>query len=239
MSAPATEADGPGVVTRQAGGLTARLPVSCAIPSCPAGYPSAIVAACYLLAAIAVTALVWRDPASRIVAGNPGDPDQSAWWMRYAADAMAHGRLPALITAGMNAPVGVSAMWNPSILLPSVVLSPVTLAFGPQVSLTVMLTIGFAGSATSLYWVLRRWDVGIMGAVAGGLAYGFSPALTQSAIGHYDLQFAVFPPLIAHYTARLLTGRGGGLPGDRLGGQSGDRRAVFAGSPIRSGAGLG
>jgi len=154
-----------------------------------------------------VTALVWKDPASRIVAGNPGDPDQAAWWMRYAADAIAHWHLPALVTSGMNAPTGVSVMWNPSLLAPGVFLSPVTLLLGPQVSLNVLLTAGFAGSATSLYWVLRRWGVGVGAAIAGGLAYGFSPALTQSAIGHYDLQFAVFPPLIAHFTARLIIGR--------------------------------
>jgi hypothetical protein len=187
-----------------------------------------LVALSYLLAAIAVTALVWKDPASRIVAGNPGDPNQAAWWMRYAADAVAHWHLPALITSGMNAPTGVSAMWNPSLLAPGVVLAPVTLQFGPQVSLNVLLTLGFAGSATSLYWVLRRWSVGTAAAVIGGLAYGFSPALTQSAIGHYDLQFAVFPPLIAHFAARLVTGR-----------PAADRADRGPAGSLRAGAGLG
>jgi hypothetical protein len=182
-----------------------------------------VVVACYLLAAIAVTALLWKDPASRIVAGNPGDPDQAAWWMRYAAEAVAHWRLPALITTAMNAPDGVNVMWNPSLLAPGVALSPVTLLFGPQVSLNVLLTVGFAGSAISLYWVLRQWRVGTVAAVVGGLAYGFSPALAQSAVGHYDLQFAVFPPLIAHFTAWLLTGRANG---ERYG-------------PLRTGAALG
>ena len=191
-------------------------------------YEFSLVAAGYLIAAIVVTVLVWKDPASRIVAGNPGDPDQSAWWMRYAAGAVAHWHLPALITSGMNAPTGVSAMWNPSLLAPGVVLSPVTLAFGPQVSLNVLLTIGFAGSAASLYWVLRRWSVGVGAAIAGGLAYGFSPALTQSAIGHYDLQFAVFPPLIAHFAARLVIGR-----------PAGQRAGRDPDGSLRAGAGLG
>ena len=56
--------------------------------------------------------------------------------------------------------------------------------------------------------MLRQWRVGTVAAAAGGLVYGFSPALAQSSIGHYQLQFAVFPPLIAHLVARLLTGRG-------------------------------
>ncbi|MCW2929663.1 MAG: hypothetical protein JWM19_625 [Actinomycetia bacterium] len=207
MSAPVTRSIGPGAITRQAG--RRRLAARRELP---------LVASCYLLAALIVTMWLWRDPASRVVAGNPADPDQSAWWMRYAAEAIAHWHLPALIATGMNAPTGVSAAWNPSILAPGVILSPVTLLFSPQVSLTVMLTAGFAGSATSLYWVLRRWDVGTFAAVAGGLAYGFSPAITQASLGHYDLQFEVLPPLIAHLTARLVTGRGG---------------------PVRTGAALG
>lgn len=160
-----------------------------------------------MLAAIAVTALLWKDPASRMVAGNAPDTDQAAWWMRYAAEAVAHWRLPALITTAMNTPTGVNAMWNSALLVPGVALSPVTLLFGPQVSLNVLLTIGFAGSAASLYWVLRQWQVGRVAAVAGGLVYGFSPALTQSSLGHFHVQFAVFPPLIAHLVARLLAGR--------------------------------
>ena len=116
MSAPATRITGPGAESRQAGRhRLLRLPRE-----------YLFVAAGYLLAALIVTMWLWRDPASRIVTGNPGDPDQSAWWMRYAAEAIAHWHLPALITTGMNAPTGVNAMWNPSILAPGVVLSPVT-----------------------------------------------------------------------------------------------------------------
>jgi hypothetical protein len=37
--------------------------------------------------------------------------------------------------------------------------------------------------------------------------FGFSPALVQSAIGHYDLQFMVLPPLIADVALRMCLGR--------------------------------
>src|SRR5580658_6680429 len=63
--------------------------------------------ACYLAAAIILTWRLWADPASRIVAGNPDDADLFAWFMRYAAEAIAHGHLPALVTATLNAPAGV------------------------------------------------------------------------------------------------------------------------------------
>jgi hypothetical protein len=161
----------------------------------------------YLLAALAVTVWFWRDPASRMVAGNPYDTDQLAWFLRYDATAIAHVRLPALVTTAMNAPQGVNVMWNTFMLLPGVLLTPVTLLFGPQTSVTVLLTAGFAGSATAMFAVLRRWDVSVASAALGGALYGFSPALLHSALGHYDLQFAVLPPLIVDVGLRLATGR--------------------------------
>jgi len=160
----------------------------------------------YLVLALAVTMFLWRHPSSTIVAGNPYDSDQFSWFFRYDATAFAHLRLPGLITDAMNAPQGISVMWNTFMLLPGVLLAPVTLLAGPQVSLTVLMTIGFAGSATALFGVLRSWGVPVSLAAFGGFAYGFSPALMQSSMGHYDLQFAVLPPLIASAALRLVTG---------------------------------
>ncbi len=169
--------------------------------------PALGVAAGYLAAAVVITGRLWADPASRAVAGNMSDADLFAWFFRYAATAVAHGRLPALTTTALNAPEGVNLMWNTFGLLPTVLLAPITLAFGPQVSLTLMATLGFAGSAAALFFVLRRWGVSAGAAGLAGAVYGFSPALLQSAIGHYDLQFAVLPPLIADRVLRLANAR--------------------------------
>jgi len=167
-----------------------------------------LILSCYLLGAVALTWRLWIDPASRAQAGNPEDVDLLAWFMRYAATAVAHGHLPALVTTAMNTPRGINVMWNVSFLLPGILLSPVTLLLGPQVSLTVALTLGFAGSAASLFWVLRRWGASIWSAALGGAVYGFSPALVDSAIGHYHMQFAVLPPLIIDAALRIVTRRG-------------------------------
>jgi hypothetical protein len=160
-----------------------------------------------LLGALAVTMWLWRDPASRMVAGNPYDTDQFAWYFRYSATAIAHFRLPALTTDGMNAPQGINVMWNTFMLLPGVLLAPVTLLAGPQASLTVMMTAGFAGSALAMFAVLRRWGASVPAAALGSGVYGFSPALIQSSLGHYDLQFAVLPPLITDAALCLAAGR--------------------------------
>lgn len=165
-----------------------------------------LVLCCYLLGAVALTARLWIDPAGRVQ--GSGDIDQFTWFMRYSATAIAHGELPALVTTAMNAPYGVNLMWNTSFLLPGIVLAPVTLLAGPQTSLTLMLTAGFAGSAATLFLVLRRWGASIWPAALGGALYGFSPALVHAGSGGYQLQFAVLPPLIIDGLLRIVTGRG-------------------------------
>ena len=128
--------------------------------------------------------------------------------MRYTAKAVAHGHLPALVTQALNAPRGINLMWNTSLLLPSLVMSPVTLLGGPQASLTLMLTLGYAGSAAAMYWLLRRHGASVLAGGLGGALYGFSPALLDSAVSHYNLQFAVLPPLIIEAVLRILGGKG-------------------------------
>jgi hypothetical protein len=167
-----------------------------------------LVLCCYALGAVAVTWRLWADPASRAQVGDAQDVTLFAWFIRFEATALAHGHLPALVTAAMNPPQGVSLMWNTSLLLPGVLLAPVTLLAGPQVTLTTVLTLGFAGSAAALFWLLRRWGASVVAGALGGAVYGFSPALLNSGLGHYHLQFAVLPPLIIDALLRLLAGRG-------------------------------
>jgi hypothetical protein len=139
------------------------------------------------------------------------DVDQMSWFMRYSEQAIAHFHLPALVTSAMNAPHTVNLMWNTSLLLPGIIMSPITALAGPQVSLDLLLTLGFAGSAASLYFVLRRWGVSLIAAAIGGALYGFSPAMIQSGIGHYHMVLAMLPPLIIDALLRIVTGRGNAI----------------------------
>ena len=173
-----------------------------------AGSPQARVIYCYIFGAFWVTALMWPDPASRMQVGDPADVNQATWFVRYAATAVQHFRLPALLTTAMNAPHGVNLMWNTSVLLPGIVISPITLAAGPQVALTALLVIGFAGSAASMFYVLRRWQASLLAAALGGALYGLSPALVDSGIGHYSLVLAMLPPLMIDRVLRMVTHRG-------------------------------
>jgi len=164
--------------------------------------------ASYLIVAYIVTAHLWTDPANVHQLGDVQDVDQATWFMRYSATAISHFRLPALLTTAMNAPHGVNLMWNTSFLLPGSVFTPFTLLFGPQVSLTLLLVAGFAGSALSLFYVLRRWGVSMLAAALAGGLYGFSPALVNSGIGHYSLVVAIIPPRLVDRVLRIAAGQG-------------------------------
>jgi hypothetical protein len=174
--------------------------------------PATLIITGYVLAAIGMTWRLWMSPAHMAPTTFGGrinaDVYLSAWYMRFVATALSHGHLPALVTTALNSPQGVNAMWNTSLLAPAVLLAPVTLIAGPVASLTVLLTLGFAGSASSMYFVLRRWQVSTGAAALGGALYAFLPALTVAAQDHYHLQFAVLPPLIVDAMLRLVTGRG-------------------------------
>ncbi len=162
----------------------------------------------YVLGAFFVTSRLWINPSGRYQVGDPQDADQATWFVRYAATAVRHFRLPALETMAMNAPHGVNLMWNTSFLLPGVLISPVTLIFGPQVALTTLLVIGFAGSAAAMFYVLRHWNASVLAAALGGALYGFSPALINSGIGHYALVLAMLLPLILDRVLRIAIGQG-------------------------------
>jgi hypothetical protein len=177
----------------------------------PRSFGPYLVLATYLLGALYMTIRLWKDPASLAQSGDHNDVDQMAWFMRYSAEAIAHFHIPALVTSAMNAPHSVNLMWNTSILLPGIVMTPVTLLAGPQVSLNLLLFIGFAGSAASMYFVLRRWGASIFSAFLGGALYGFSPAVVGSGIGHYHLVLAMVPPLMIDALLRILAGRGSPL----------------------------
>jgi hypothetical protein len=192
-----------------------------------------LVVCCYLLGALALTWRLWADPASRAQVGDTEDVDLYSWFLRYAATAVAHGHLPALVTTAMNAPRGINIMGNTSFLLPGMLLTPVTLLAGPQVSLAIVLTLGFAGSAASLFWVLRRWGASVAAAGLGGAVYGFSTAMLDSGIGHPHMQFAVLPPLIIHALLRIVTGRGSAGPGGRPPGTPRGHPLGPAGRPSR------
>jgi hypothetical protein len=137
---------------------------------------------------------VWAHPGSSWI-GIPGDAQQFIWFTDWTQFAVLHGQNP-LHSTYIDAPSGVNLMWNTSIVFPSLLMTPVTATLGPVVAYNLLATLGVALSAWTAILAFARFTDRWVGAVVGGVMYGFSPYMAAHAIGHLHLVLALFPPLL-------------------------------------------
>lgn len=135
------------------------------------------------------------------------DQRQWEWFFAVTADNVAHLRDP-LFTDLQNFPLGVNLMANTAMLGLSVPLTPVTLAFGPQVTWAVVLTGGLAATALSWYWLLaRRFVRSRWAAALGGAFCAFAPPMVSHGTAHPNFAVLFMMPLIVDRMLRLCEGR--------------------------------
>jgi hypothetical protein len=147
----------------------------------------------YSLVAVAVFSSTWIDPAGSWI-GSPKDPGLFIWYLGWIPHELAQGHNP-LLTDYLSYPPGVNLMWNTSIVLPALVLWPITALFGPVVAYNVLVTAGVALSAWLGFLAARRFIDHQVMCLAAGLIYGFSPALVAQALGHPHVVLSLFPPI--------------------------------------------
>ena len=144
-----------------------------------------------------------------IIAGGYGDPDQDVWFLAWVPHALGHGLNPFFSTA-MFAPKGINLVVNTSILLPSLVLTPVTELFGPLVSFNVAVVLAPVLNSLAAFVAFRRWAPFAPGRWLACLFYGFSPFVLGSLLGgHLHLSLLVFPPIALVLFDDLLVRRHG------------------------------
>jgi hypothetical protein len=112
-----------------------------------------------LAAGFAVTSGLWAHPAGRFVAGNVPDGLHYSWWLGHTPHALGLGENP-FHTVDMNWPEGVSAMNNTTLLLPAVLLWPISALAGSLATLNVLNVLAVPACAVACYWALRQvpWD---------------------------------------------------------------------------------
>lgn len=120
--------------------------------------------------------------------------------------ALSQGLNP-LLTNWVDYPAGANLMWNTTVPLPALLLSPVTLAAGPVLAYNVAVTGGIAltawsGELAAAAFVRRRWT-----AVVAGLLTGFSPYMAAQALGHLHLVIAFLPGVALYLLHDLLVAR--------------------------------
>jgi hypothetical protein len=170
--------------------------------------------AVYLAAGIALT---WprasylarhRLPKTRDVSGYVWD----LWW---TAHQVAHLGNP-WFTGHMAAPVGIQLGFDTTMPLAGLIMTPVTLAFGPSASFS-LLTIVLPGLLCYVMYRAARLWLAAPGAVAAGALFGLSSMLAWQDWYHLNIALgSLFLPLTLE-TAILLRRRPGLRQGAALG----------------------
>jgi hypothetical protein len=180
--------EAPGADTERPGRPRWRRAVVDAVPSL------ASLLVCLVLAA-AVFARSWASPASTSIGPGSSDGALFMWFLRWTPHALEQGLNP-LFTTHINVPDGVNVMWNTSLLLPGLLLAPITTAFGPVLTFNLLLVLGPALSAWCAALAFRRYVRSPIAALAGGLVYGFSPYMLAQSRGHLHLTLVFLVPLL-------------------------------------------
>src|SRR4051812_39022624 len=116
---------------------------------------------------LAATAPLWLDPGGSMIGPNVADAHHYLWWLGHTPHAIGQGENP-LRTLDLNWPEGVSTMNNTTLLLPSLLLWPVTALAGSLAGLNVLNILAVPACVAGGYWALRR--------VPGGRPGGLGPA---------------------------------------------------------------
>src|SRR5215211_8460050 len=160
----------------------------------PAALDLAALLVCLTMAGL-VFAGNWGSPTSTSIARGVGDGALMTWFLQWTPHALQHGLNP-LFSTHMNVPDGVNVMWNTSLLLPGLVLAPVTMTFGPVLTFNLLLALGPGLSAWCAAIAFRRYVDSRFAALVGGLVFGFSPYMLAQLRGHLQLTLVFLVPLL-------------------------------------------
>jgi len=156
--------------------------------------PAAAALLIYASLSILLTAETWLSPGTRWI-GSCCDPEQTIWFLRWIPYAIEHGVDP-FVTYQINAPDGANLMWNASIPLIGIAMTPVTLTAGPIAAYNVAIIASITLSAWCCFLALRRYATSTIPPVIGGAVYGFSPYVISHGALHLNLIAVWAPPLM-------------------------------------------
>jgi hypothetical protein len=155
---------------------------------------------------VAVFWHAWQDPSRALFGSGAGDGALMLWFLRWTPKALSHGLNP-LFTDHLNYPSGVNVMWNTSLLLPGLILAPLTTTFGPVVTYNVLCTLALGLSAWTAALAFRRYVKSPLAALIGGLTFGFSPYMLAQDRGHLQQSLVFMVPLLFLALDNILVGQ--------------------------------
>ena len=123
------------------------------------------------------------------------DTPQTDWFLGWTPHALWAGQAP-WTSQHLAVPEGVNLMWNTLLPLPGLLMAPVTYWGNVLATHTLLAVLAFALSATSMWWVVKRWAPWGPARFAAGLLYGFSPYLMAQGTDHLNLSLVMLPPVV-------------------------------------------
>jgi hypothetical protein len=171
------------------------------------------ILACYLAAGIAVT---WPRAAYLVQGRLPGYGDVTSytWDLWWVAHQVSHLGNP-FFTRQMAAPVGVQLGFDTLVPLLGLIMTPVTLAFGPSASLSLLTIIVPGLACYTMYRAARLWLRSQAGPIAAGACFGLCSMLDWQDWYHIQLSAAmVLLPVALEAAVRFRRsprGRGAGV----------------------------
>lgn len=168
--------------------------------------PTAAVLGLYALLSVILFGLpVLSHLGSRAIASDPIDSSQFMWFFAWWPHALLHGLNP-FVTHVMFVPEGFNLTWATAMPGPALLLSPVTLAFGPVVTWNVIQLASPALSAWTAF-ILCRYLTGRDGpSLVAGYVFGFSPYMLIHLTGGPYLALVALLPVGVWLVIRRLRG---------------------------------
>ena len=168
--------------------------------------------ACYLAAGNRGDLAACAATAPGPVAGDDRDVASYVWDLWWVPHQLVRLGNP-WFTAQMAAPVGIQLGYDTTMPLVGMIMSPVTLAFGPAVSFS-LLTIVMPGLLCYvMYRAARLWLRSQAGAIAAGAFFGLSSMLAEQDWTHLNIVAGtLFLPMTVEAAVRLRRVRAAARP---------------------------
>jgi hypothetical protein len=184
---------------------------------------------CFIAAGIGVTWPMTAKLADGQLLWNP-DVASYVWALWWMAHQVAHLGNP-FATTYMAAPVGIQLGFDTLMPLPGLIMTPVTLLWGPVASFAVLTIITPGVLCYATYRAARLW-LGQPGAIAAGALFGLSTMVTWQNLYHLNISIGtIFLPLTLEAAIRLrrAAGRPGAAPAEIPGRVPARREAIVLG----------
>jgi hypothetical protein len=147
---------------------------------------------------------VWTSHPSSIMTCGCVDAGREVWYLEWVAYAIVHAH-NLWYSQWVFYPNGVNVLADTSVSILGIVMTPITLIFGPVASMNLLSTVTPVLTALSMFWLLRRWVQWAPAAFVGGLLYGFSSfVVVQLTLGWLNIAFLALLPLMVGCLDELL-----------------------------------